>query len=187
MSRKPVVWIGLAAVLTLPTLAACERPEPEFVSPVAFDTATAWIRTGGDSTSLLVEVARTSAQKSYGLMARPSLDSTSGMIFVYDTIQSGESGFWMFRTRMPLDIAFIDSAGVVVKLLAMDPCESEMYATACETYAPGVPYRSALEVNAGWFVVHGVGEGSVVRLEGAAPVNTVAPADSVPADSAAGG
>ena len=168
MSRKPAVLLGLAALLALITSAACERPEPEFVSPVAFDTATAWIRTGGDSTSLLVEVARTSAQKTYGLMARPSLDPNSGMIFVYDTIQSGDSGFWMFRTRMPLDIAFIDSAGVVVKLLAMDPCESEMYATACETYAPNVPYQSALEVNAGWFVQHGVGEGSVVRVDSAA-------------------
>jgi len=169
MSRKLVRWANLPAsalgAFILVALAACERPEPEFVFPVPIDTTTAWIRTDGDSTSLLVEVARTSAQKAYGLMGRPSLDSTSGMIFVYDSIQPGSSGFWMFRVRMPLDIAFLDSAGVVIKLLAMDPCESEMYARACETYLPNEPYRAALEVNAGWFVQHGVGEGSVVRLE----------------------
>ena len=159
----------LAPLLAAAALAACgEEPEPAFVFPVPIDTTTAWIRTGGDSTSLLVEVARTSAQKAYGLMVRPSLDENSGMIFIYDTDQPDSAGFWMFRTKIPLDIAFLDSAGVVLKLLAMDPCESELYASSCPTYAPGVPYRSALEVNAGWFVEHGVGEGSVVRVDSAA-------------------
>jgi uncharacterized membrane protein (UPF0127 family) len=178
MSRR----VALVALVTV-AVGGCERPEPDFVSPVTFDTATAWIHTGGDSISLLVEVARTAAQKSYGLMGRPSLDSTSGMIFVYDTLQPPTAGFWMFRTKVPLDIAFIDSAGVIVKLLAMDPCESEMYASACETYVPNEPYRAALEVNAAWFVEHGVGEGSVVRLEGEAPAQPAPSADSVPADS----
>jgi uncharacterized membrane protein (UPF0127 family) len=182
MSRR-IAWISVATL----ALAACERPEPDFVSPVAFDTATAWIRGEADSVSLLVEVARSSAQKSFGLMERPALDSMSGMIFVYDADQPASAGFWMFRTKIPIDIAFIDSAGVIVKLLAMDPCESEMYASACETYVPNEPYRAALEVNAGWFVQHGVGEGSVVRLEGDAPFPPAPAVDSVPADSASGG
>jgi uncharacterized membrane protein (UPF0127 family) len=167
MRRKPVVAVVLALVAALVTLTACERSAPAFVFPVAIDTATAWIRTDGDSTSLLVELARTDAQRAYGLMVRPSLDPGSGMVFLYDTIQPPTSGFWMFRTKIPLDIAFMDSTGVILKLLAMDPCESEMYSSACETYAPNVPYRSALEVNAGWFVQHGVGEGSVVRVDSA--------------------
>lgn len=158
--RRSMV-IAAAAVLLL----GCERAEPEFVSPIAFDTATAWIHTGRDSASLLVELARTDAQRSYGLMARPSLDPNSGMVFLYDSVQGGEQGFWMFRTRMPLDIAFIDSAGVVVRTLTMEPCPSEMYATGCDTYLPNVPYRSALEVNAGWLAQHGVGEGARVRLD----------------------
>ena len=97
-------------------------------------------------------------------MARSSLDAGSGMIFEYGAGQPDSAGFWMFRTRIPLDIAFLDSAGVVRKILEMVPCESEMYASACPIYQPGVPYWSALEVNKGWFAEHGVVEGAVVRV-----------------------
>ena len=142
----------------------CAEGEAPWVSPVAFDTATAWIESGGDSTRLLVELASTSAQRSFGLMARPGLDQDSGMLFLYDSAQPDSAGFWMFRTRIPLDIAFLDSAGVIRRILAMDPCPS-MYATACDTYVPEVSYWSALEVNRGWFARNGVGEGAVVRVE----------------------
>ena len=148
-------------------LAACDKPEPPWVSPVAFDTAQAWIRGASDSVPLTVELARTSAQKTYGLMARPSLDASSGMVFVYDSIQPGTAGFWMWRTKMPLDIAFMDSAGVFVRVLTMQPCASDLYSSSCGTYLPNAAYRSALEVNAGWFAQHGVGEGAVLRLDGA--------------------
>jgi uncharacterized membrane protein (UPF0127 family) len=158
-----------ALVLAVAVLSGCqEKAEPPFVPAVTFDTATAWIRSGDDSTSLLVEVAKTDAQRSYGLMARPSLDPNSGMVFLYDTVQADTTqGFWMFRTRMPLDIAFTDSAGTIVRILQMEPCLSDLSAASCPTYAPRVSFRSALEVNRGWFTQHGVGEGSVVRVDSA--------------------
>ena len=160
-----------AALLTLAVLGAAaagcgEEAPPPFQSAVPFDTATAWIRSGTDSTSLLVEVAHSEAQRSYGLMARPSLDPGSGMIFLYDTVQTDTTqGFWMFRTRMPLDIAFMDTTGAIVSILEMEPCQSDMYATSCPTYAPKVPYQNALEVNRGWFTQHGIAEGAVLRLD----------------------
>ena len=157
------LWLaGLGALVW-----GCSEPEPAFEAAVAFDTATAWIHDDGDSTRLLVELARTPAQRSYGLMVRPALDSASGMVFLYDSIQPPDAGFWMFRTRIPLDIAFMDSAGVVVKTLTMVPCESDLYAAQCPTYAPEVPYQSALEVNRGWLAAHGVEEGAVVRVDSA--------------------
>ena len=167
MPGRKAVLLALASLGAL--AAGCgEEPPPPAEPAVAFDTATAWIRGGTDSTSLLVEVARTDAQHSYGLMARPSLDPNSGMIFLYDTVQADTTdGFWMFRTRMPLDIAFMDSTGVIVRILPMEPCQSELYATSCPTYAPRVPYRDALEVNRGWFTRHGIAEGAVVRLDSA--------------------
>ena len=93
--------------------AACAEQEAPWAPPVAFDTARVMIRGGPDSVGLLVEVSRTAAQQSFGLMSRPSLDPESGMIFLYDSAQAGSSGYWMFRTKMPLDIAFMDSAGAI--------------------------------------------------------------------------
>jgi hypothetical protein len=154
----------LLTVLASVLCGACAEQEASLAPPVTFDTARVWIR-AADSAGLLVEVSRTAAQRSFGLMSRPFLDPESGMLFLYDSAQVGSSGFWMFRTKMPLDIAFMDSAGVIGKVLSMEPCQSELYAAACPTYAPGVDYWSALEVNRGWFAEHGVVEGDTVRLE----------------------
>jgi uncharacterized membrane protein (UPF0127 family) len=164
MRRTPPL---LAALAALTVLTACKR-EPAYVSPVVFDTAKAFIlTTGGDSVPLLLELARSEAQHTFGLMARPSLDSASGMAFLYDTVQAGSAGFWMWRTRMPLDIAFMDSTGVMLTMFTMQPCASDVYASSCDTYLPNVPYRSALEVNAGFFARHGVDKGARLVVQGA--------------------
>ena len=160
MNNRRILVTVLASVLC----AACAEQEAPWAAPVAFDTARVMIHGAADSTGLLVEVSRTAAQQSFGLMSRPSLDPESGMLFLYDSAQAGNSGYWMFRTKMPLDIAFMDSAGAIGKVLSMEPCESELYAAVCPTYAPGVDYWSALEVNRGWFTEHNVGEGDTVRL-----------------------
>lgn len=156
---------GLLAALLALSFVACEEEEPPFVSPVTWDTAQVVVKGAADSKRLLVEISDTEARRSYGLMARPSLDPESGMLFTYDSEQAGTAAFWMFRTKIPLDIAFIDSAGAIGKILNMVPCESELYADACPRYEPNVPYRSALEVNQGWFARHGIVEGDTVRLE----------------------
>lgn len=69
----------------------------------------------------------------------------------------------MFRTRIPLDIAFVDSLGTVRAVQHMVPCPSTL-AQGCPTYEPGAPYRAALEVNAGYLARHGIGVGSRIVL-----------------------
>lgn len=155
------------AFLLVAAAVACgdgaSEAEGPWTSPIPFDTAFAWIHTPADSVRILIELAESDAQRQFGLMTRPSLDSMSGMLFRYETDQPGNAGFYMYRTRVPLDIAFLDSAGTVDTILAMPPCESP-YPASCPIYGPGGPYRAALEVNLGWFERHGVGPGARVRL-----------------------
>ncbi len=160
-------WALVVALALVPVAlaAGCRDAEEPWSSPIAFDTATAWVGGGGDSTRLLVEVARSPEQREYGLMGRPSLPDTSGMIFVFDSVQADTSGFWMWRTRIPLDIAFLDSAGVIRSIRTMEPCES-WAPHGCPHYDPGVEYVRALEVNRGWFDRHGVQLGDSVRVDG---------------------
>jgi uncharacterized membrane protein (UPF0127 family) len=110
-----------------------------------------------------------------GLMERRHLAPSAGMLFVYDSTQPPDAGFWMFRTRIPLDIAFLDSAGVVRSVRTMQPCEARI-AQGCPTYNPDVPYRYALEVNAGYFQQHGVGVGSTLLLSDLPSSITASPA-----------
>jgi uncharacterized membrane protein (UPF0127 family) len=160
-------------LLLLAFSAACDRTpepaaEPPWTSPIPFDTARAWIHTDVDSVRLLLELAESDSQHQFGLMTRPTLDAESGMLFVYDSVQPGTNGFWMFRTRVPLDIAFLDRGNMILAILSMEPCLSTN-PELCTVYPPGVPYWSALEVNRGWFTRHGVGVGATLTLHGAPP------------------
>jgi uncharacterized membrane protein (UPF0127 family) len=83
----------------------------------------------------------------------------------------------MYRTRIPLDIAFLDSAGVIRAVRSMTPCTATI-AQGCPTYTPDVPYQFALEVNAGYFARHGVGVGDSVLLR---ELHAPAPATNAPA------
>jgi uncharacterized protein len=111
-----------------------------------FQRGTATITTrSGAKVVLRVEIARTSADRQQGLMHRRSLAPRAGMVFAYPADTSG--GFWMKNTLIPLDIAFADRRGRIVRILTMRPCLRD----PCRIYSPGVAYRTALEVNAGSF------------------------------------
>lgn len=127
----------------------------------SFDTSRVAVVTAGDTLPLRVELAETDEQRALGLMERPRLPEDAGMLFVYDEPQPPDAGFWMFRTRIPLDIAFLDEAGQIVAIRSMQPCTSPE-PRWCPTYAPGAPYTAALEVNAGWFERHDVSLGDRV-------------------------
>ena len=64
----------------------------------------------------------------------------------------------MYRTRIPLDIAFADSSGSIVSVLAMQPCTYPV-PDFCPKYSPGKGYRYALETNAGYFAAKGIAVG----------------------------
>lgn len=141
----------------------------DYPPAVPFDTATAYLVTATDSITLRVDIADTDDRRAFGLMDRDGLDDDAGMIFLYDVQQPGSSGFWMYRTRIPLDIAFVDGAGRIVAIRHMEPCTSRERARCEEMasgYNPGVPYYGALEVNSGYFAEHGVSVGDRVVVPG---------------------
>ena len=113
--------------------------------------------------TLQVEIADDAGERAHGLMARDSLPADAGMLFVYRREQSPRASFWMYRTRIPLDIAFLGADGEIRAIVTMPPCTSER-AAECPSYPAGVPYRVALEVNAGYFDAHGIGIGDRIEL-----------------------
>ncbi len=158
--RTVLVLLGAAFL-------AC-RGESEAASDISsplmtFDTARVRLVSKTDTISLVVELARTANQKTMGLMERLNLSDSAGMLFMYDATQPATAGFWMFRTRIPLDIAFVDSGGVIRSIRHMEPCQTAT-AQNCPTYTPDVPYRAALEVAAGFFAKRSVGIGDRVLL-----------------------
>ena len=126
--------------------------------PVTFGKGSATITTTTGTIKLAVEIARTDEQRQLGLMNRRSLGAKAGMIFQYDS--PSEGGFWMKNTLIPLDIAFYNVRGRIVRILRMEPCKRD----PCKIYSPEAAYRGALEVNAGSFARWKVKRGDLIRV-----------------------
>ncbi|GED22394.1 DUF192 domain-containing protein [Halomonas halmophila] len=110
---------------------------------------------------LTVEVANSSSERSQGLMERESLARDAGMLFLYDVAQPARSGFWMYRTRIPLDIAFLDAEGRINEIHRMQPCRAAS-PSDCPVTRAEAPYHAALEVNAGYFEARDIQPGDCV-------------------------
>ncbi|QEA40729.1 DUF192 domain-containing protein [Pistricoccus aurantiacus] len=131
----------------------------------SLETDTLVIHSAQGPHRLEVELARNSAQQAQGLMGRSRLAPEAGMLFLYTTERSAQSAFWMYRTLIPLDIAFIDSDGRIAAIRRMEPCQSQA-PQQCPTYEAGVPYLAALEVNAGYFEERDIHPGDCISLPG---------------------
>ena len=102
-----------------------------------------------------VEVADDPAERARGLMHVESLPRMDGMIFVYDRPQP--VSFWMRNTLIPLDMLFVDAAGVVQRI-------HENAVPLEETPIPGGDdILAVLEINGGMTETLGIEVGSEMR------------------------
>jgi uncharacterized protein len=149
----------LALALFIALVAGCGGDDDGATTEAA-PGATAVITTADGEVELSVEVADDDAERSQGLMFRTSLEEDAGMVFLFP--EPTEGSFWMKNTLIPLSIAFFDADGTILRILDMEPCESD----PCPLYSPEVAFTGALEVNRGAFDRLGVQEGDTIELRG---------------------
>ena len=111
-----------------------------------------------------LEIARSSGERSRGLMERKRLASDAGMLFVYSSQRRADHGFWMYQTLIPLDIAYLDREGTILAIRQMVPCPADQ-GRDCPTYPAGVPFFLALEMNHGYFERQGFEVGDRLSLK----------------------
>ncbi len=158
-------WRWLVVGLALMGLAGSAYGD-ESDSAVEFAQSRICIVSEGKARPLDVELAETPEQRARGLMMRDSLPAASGMLFIYPTLQSGRSGFWMYQTRIPLDVAFLAPDGSILRISAMEPC-TESAAPDCPVYRAEQPFQAALEMNQGFFADEGIQVGDRIIWTGA--------------------
>jgi uncharacterized membrane protein (UPF0127 family) len=150
---------GLALPLVLALLACAGKP-PEAPRPAPVPAPRVVVSTAaGARHAVAVEVARTDAEHERGLMFRAELAEEAGMLFVFE--QAAPRTFWMKNTLIPLDMLFIDDAGVVVGMVR----DAEPRTLTPRSPGPLVEARFVLEVRGGWAARHGVEPGARVELE----------------------
>lgn len=162
MNRSVLVLLAAALGVAVP---GCHRAQAGTMTApaVEFDTGQVQIVSATDTFLLQVEITETLEQQQVGLRGRESLPEDAGMIFLFAEEQPDDSGFWMYRTYVPLSVAFLDAEGTIRGMLDMEPCRSRI-SLWCPSYEAGVPYRAALEVNRGYFARRGIGVGDRVIL-----------------------
>ena len=105
---------------------------------------------------LNLEIPKSALDFKQGLMFRESLDTDSGMLFVFDNI--AKQSFHMTETLIPLDIAYIREDGIIESIKQLEPNNP-------------IPVHSegnielAIEVNRGWFAENNVEVGDELSVE----------------------
>ena len=90
-----------------------------------------------------------------------SLGGYDGMIFRFGAPTTAR--FYMYRTRLPLSVAFFDGDGAFVSARDMAPCTAAD-GSDCPLYAADGPYVDALEVVQGGLGPFGIGPGSRIDV-----------------------
>ena len=126
-----------------------------------------------DQSVVNLELADTEAERQRGLMFRPSLEPTSGMLFVFE--DPGFHPFWMQNCLIAIDIIWLDEAGRVVDIAGSVPpcklpdCDPPCDSNACPVYPHEGRAAYVIEVVAGFAGAHGVKAGDRVQLPGIIP------------------
>lgn len=147
------VW-GIILLLMLSTSACNYR----FDSTSGKSTPSVSLR----EANITVEVADNFETRAKGLSGRSSLDSNTGMIFVFD--QTGIPSFWMKDMKFALDFIWLRNAVVVDIAENVPPPAAGTPDGSLERYGPSDTVDSVIEVNAGFVARHGIKVGDQVTL-----------------------
>ena len=136
-----LIFIFLAGMLGCSEIVRAEN---------SFETLT--IRTvTGKEINYQIEIADTDETRRRGLMYRMEMPTNQGMLLDFGSAQ--KVAIWMKNTYLPLDIIYIDTAGIITKIVP----DAVPHSTA--TMNSDSRVRAVLEVNAGQTVYHGISVG----------------------------
>lgn len=160
-ATSPVLLL-VALLLTSSVLGGCASDESDddalpsttfrHDGTLTFETAE------GDSiTTIQIEIADTDEARRQGLMHRTSMRADRGMLFIFDTVDTG--GMWMRNTPMPLDMIFVDDDEQVINIAKNTRPFSE------DSVEPEAPRRYVVEVRAGFADRHNLDANTRIHWE----------------------
>lgn len=126
-----------------PTFSICERSIFERTTEIDSTSGLPLGRLYFDGAVINIELAENEVSRAYGLMNRLILPKNWGMLFLFD--DEKPRSFWMKNTKIPLDILYLDSDGIVQQIEAAEPCHTER----CPSYPSEGPIQYVLELAQG--------------------------------------
>ncbi|WP_417261387.1 DUF192 domain-containing protein [Celeribacter sp.] len=144
LSRVPRLLTAIFCVAAMPALAqnTCRMDEVVISGPKT-------------QARFSVEIADDAGERALGLMNRPEMPRSHGMLFVYEKPQP--VSFWMANTLIPLDMIFVDQRGVVTRV------HDEAVPLDRTPIAGGDAVYAVLEINGGLARALGIRPGDHLR------------------------
>jgi uncharacterized protein len=134
------------------TLGGTSPAAPVFVK----EGEVTFLRNGAVIRKIDVEIAENDAERAKGLMYRPYLPDSVGMLFIFDRAEP--QAFWMKNTAIPLDIIYVDENRKVVSIQKNTTPYSEQSLPSYQNA------QFVVEVNAGFTDRHGIREGDTISF-----------------------
>ncbi|MEQ1945786.1 MAG: DUF192 domain-containing protein [Bryobacteraceae bacterium] len=150
MRSRLVLFVGFLALALF--LTGCSREETDGIGSTHVKFP--------NGKSITVEIMRQTIEIMKGMMFRDSLADDRGMLFVHP--KEDLYAYWMFQTRIPLDIVWMDRDHRIVEISAdTPPCKTE--ASQCPKYGGTQKSSYVLEINAGQAAKNGLKVGDVLQ------------------------
>ena len=100
-----------------------------------------------NGTVVHAETMRSDIELLKGMMFRDILPPDRGMLFVHP--EEATFHYWMYQTRLPLDIIWMDRNHRIVEMSQNTPPCKSVSAKACPNYGGNFKSQFVMEVNAG--------------------------------------
>ena len=167
--KKIVITFGVLVLITLATYFLFDFSSESISNtdqiPLKSDSAPAYefkkegeltFRSKDDNfiSRIDIEIAGDNSEQATGLMYRDKMKEKEGMFFIFsrEELQS----FWMKNTFLPLDIIFVNKAGLIIKIHKNTQPLSE------QSYPSNSPAIYVVEVNAGYTEKFNINEGDKI-------------------------
>ena len=111
---------------------------------------------GNSITTLQIAIADEQMERNQGLMDVRQMGQDEGMLFIFEENQP--LSFWMANTPLSLDIMYVNTDSVIVRIYPDTTPFSET------SLPSGDPAKYVVETNAGYALTHGISEGMKIRF-----------------------
>lgn len=148
----------LAPFLTEKTPPVRQVSIPETSAPEAItkEGEVVFLRNGRKIVKIDVEIAENDTERNKGLMYRPYIPDSTGMLFIFP--EPKELGFWMKNTQIPLDIMYVDTNKKIISIQKHTKPFSE------ESLPSNGIAQYVVEVNAGFSDRNDIKPGDVISF-----------------------
>jgi uncharacterized membrane protein (UPF0127 family) len=157
--RWLVCFLGLVLICCAPARLIAQESEPVIprVAPRAADTLVML----PDGSTVHVELAKTEAERNYGLMGRTSLPQGRGMLFIHE--HPSQNSYWMYHCKIGLDIVWMDQDHRIVEMSPnTPPCKGK--ASTCPSYGGHATSVYVIELPVGSIKAHNLQVGQTVNF-----------------------